>query len=376
MLKDLFKNYIYPISTLSGSIIGVGFLSLPYTALKVGIWPMLFYFILLTGLMTSIHVIFGQICLKTADYKRFPGFVGFHLGKFAKVITLISMISGSFGVLLIYLIVGGQFLTTMASPFFGGSMLFYVFLYFCIGSLLIYFGIKTVSKIEFLVLVLLLISFFIIFIESFTQIKSGNIFSYNMSSFADWKTIFLPYGSILFSLWGIGLIPETEEMLKGNKKLLKKVIIVSTLIPAVIYLLFIFLVLGISGGQTTEVAITGLQHFLSQKMFSIALFIGLISTFTAFITGGILLKETFIYDMQIKKFPAWVFACFIPFILFLLGFNSFIFLVSFVGGVLLSIDGILILMMYRKIGGKKIIIYPLMLVFILGIIYEIVYFIR
>src|SRR5258706_936987 len=157
MLKDLFKNYIYPISTLSGSIIGVGFLSLPYTALKIGIWPMLFYFMVLTGLIVSLHVIFGQICLKTSDYKRFPGFVGFHLGKFAKIISLILMILGSFGVLLIYLIVGGQFLTTMASPFFGGNMLFYVFLYFSVGSLLIYFGIKTISRIEFLVLVLLLI---------------------------------------------------------------------------------------------------------------------------------------------------------------------------------------------------------------------------
>ncbi|MDP2741348.1 MAG: hypothetical protein Q8O66_01510, partial [bacterium] len=62
-------------------------------------------------------------------------------------------------------------------------------------------------------------------------------------------------------------------------------------------------------------------------------------------------------------------------VLFLLGLNSFIGLISFIGGVLLGIDGILILLMYKKIGGKKKVIYPLVLIFLLGIIYEIAYFV-
>ena len=68
--------------------------------------------------------------------------------------------------------------------------------------------------------------------------------------------------------------------------------------------------------------------------------------------------------------------CFTPMILFLLGLKSFIPLLSFTGGVFLGIDGILILLMYKKIGGKNIIIYPLSLVFLLGVIYEIIYFIK
>ena len=63
-------------------------------------------------------------------------------------------------------------------------------------------------------------------------------------------------------------------------------------------------------------------------------------------------------------------------ILFLLGLNSFIGMISFVGGVLLGIDGIMILLMYKKIGGKKYLIYPLSLVFLLGIVYEVVYFVK
>jgi len=375
-VKDLFKNYIYPIATLSGSVIGVGFLSLPYITLKVGIWPMLFYFTTLTALVVFLHVIFGQISLKTPDFKRFPGFVGFYLGKKVEGITLILMILGSFGVLLAYLVIGGQFLSGILSPLLGGGAFNYTILYFIILSIIIYFGINAISKLEFWAITFLLISFLIIFIKGFYYIKIGNIFSNKGLTHVNWKNAFLPYGAIIFSLWGVGLIPEIEEMVRGRKKLLKRIIVISMLIPAIIYLLFIFLILGISGNQTTESALIGLKTFLGQGIISIALFVGVITTFTAFIAQGLLLKKVFMYDLGVKEFPAWVLTCFPPLIFFLLGFNSFIVLISFVGGVLLSIDGILILLMYKKIGGKKIIAYPLILVFVLGIIYEVIYFIK
>ncbi len=376
-MKNLFRTYVYPIATLAGSIIGVGFLSLPYIALKVGIWPMLFYFILLTIFMTGVHVIFAKISLKTPDHKRFPGFVGFYLGPWAELATLTTTILGSFGVLLVYCIIGGQFLSTMLMPLWKGSMTWYVVAFFCAGSILVYFGIKTISKVECVVLVLLFTALIVLCVGAFSGIHLKNIFSLQRSSFfSSWKTMFLPFGPIVFSLWGAGLIPEIEEMLIGKKKLLKKIIITGTLIPAVLYLAVIFLVLGISGSYTTESALVGLRYFVGPTIFSLALFVGAVTTFMAFITQGIFLKNVFMYDMHIKEFTAWFFTCMVPLILFLMGFNSFIPLVSFIGGVLLGINGIFILLMYKKIGGKNIVVYPLTTVFILGIIYELVYFIR
>ena len=180
----------------------------------------------------------------------------------------------------------------------------------------------------------------------------------------------------MFSLWGAGLIPEVEEMVIGNKKSLKKIIIAGTLISSVFYFLFILLILGISGNATTEAGLTGLAGILPNAVVTIALLIGAITTSIAFVAQGLLLKKVLMYDAGVGQFPAWAWVCFIPLGLFLLGFNSFIPLISFIGGFLLGIDGILILLMYRKIGGKKIIVYPLMLVFILGMAYEIIYFVK
>ena len=373
-LQKILKYYVYPIATLSGSIIGVGFLALPYITLKVGIWPMLFYVIAITGLLVFLHVIFAKISLKTPDHKRWPGFVGYYLGSWAKALTIVIIILGSFGVLLAYIIIGGQFLQTMLGPLLGEAAALYTVVYFIAGAFIIHFGVKTISRVEFWALCALLIALAIVLVSTASHIKLGNIINIPMST--DWKMLFLPYGALLFSLWGSGLIPEVEEMLVGKKRLLKKVVIIATLIPAIIYTIFIFLVLGISGNQTTSSALVGLGDFVAYPLFLVAIFIGLISTFTAFITQGLFLKKTFVYDMGVGEFPAWVFTCFPPLILFFLGMDLFIPLISFVGGVFLSINGIFILLMYRKIGGKKIIAYPLVIIFILAAVYEIIYFVK
>lgn len=372
-MENLFKNYIYPISTLSGSIIGVGFLSLPYITLQVGIWPMIIYFVILTGLVLIIHLIFGQIALKTPDFRRWPGFLEFYFGKYSKLLFMPLIVFGGFGVMLVYLIISGEFLTATFGPVIGGNVWMYVALYWLLASTFIFFGVKAISKIDFMMIALLLIALLFILIKGFDHANLSNIFISNIQTNA--SSYFLPFGAIMFSLWGTGLIPEVEEMIRGHKGRLKKIITIATLIPASIYLLFILLVLSITGSQTTESALVGIRETLGDGIISIALLIGVITTFISFIAQGLLLKKIFIYDAHIKELPAFILVSMVPLILFLLGLNSFIPLISFIGGVLLSIEGILILLIYKKLGGKKIIVYPLMLVFMLAIIYSIQYFV-
>ena len=374
MFKNLFKNYIYPVAVFLGGMVGVGFLALPYIAMQAGIWLMLLYFLIITVLIIVIDLIFSKISLKTPDFKRFPGFVDYHLGKWGWAFAMVSTILGLFGVLLVYLIVGGQFLTAVFQPLFSGNILTYTLVYFFVASIIMYFDIKVISRTEFWVIALLFVSFLCIFIGGFSQIKLSNIFISNFK--LQISNFFLPYGALLFSLWGVGLIPEIEEMLIGKKKSLKKVVIISTVMASFFYLLFVFLILGITGKQTTQTALAGLKTFLPNLLVSVALLFGVLATFAAFITQGIILKKTLMFDLKIKRNHAFIMTCFTPLILLLLGLNFFIPLISLIGGVFLGINGILILLMYKKIGGKNIIIYPLSLVFLLGLVYEIIYFIK
>ncbi len=261
----------------------------------------------------------------------------------------------------------------LLSPAFGGKNLIWTIVYFIFASLLIFLGIKIIAKIEFIGLILFFLVLLIIFLKSRFLIKIDNLFiNHQVLNF---KNLFLPYGPILFSFWGATLIPEIEEMLIDAKKALKKVIFVSILISALVYLFFIFLVLGISGEKTSESALVSLRNFLGPTFTSLALFFGILTTFTSFITLGLTLKKIFWYDLKIEKNLAWLITCFVPLILFLIGVKQFIPVISFVGAIMLGIDGILILLMYQKLTRRKF-IYPLILVFLAGIIYEIIYFIK
>ena len=370
---------IYAIATLSGTIIGVGLFVLPYVTLKVGFWVILGYFLVLGALVILIHQFFGELALKTQDFKRLPGFAKIYLGNWGQIAAYISTIFGIFGAILAYLIVGGEFLTELLSPIFGGNSLVYTLFYFVIGAVLIFSGVKAIAKIEFWGLVLFFIILFAIFFKGESFITIGNLFPS-----PDFSHIFLPYGIILFSLWGAALIPEVEEMLGEKKKIILKIIPIAILIPIVVYLFFIYLILGITGTQTTESALTGLRNVLGDGIVSLALFFGVLTTFTSFIALGLTLKKVFWYDLKIEKNMAFAITCFIPLALFLIGIKQFIPVISFVGATMLGIDGILILLMYRKLAPskaeeikpKQFLVYPLFLILLGGIIYEIIYFLK
>lgn len=373
MSKDeLLRNYIYPIATFSGTIIGVGLFSLPYIASKVGIWIMLIYFAILGSFIIFIHYIFAEISLETKDFKRMPGFAKIHLGRWGEVTALLSTIVGLILALLAYLIVGGEFLSSLLSPNFGGDNFIYTFIYFLVGCLVIYFGIKAIAKVEFWGVVLFLITLLLMFQKAAPVLNIKNLFPN-----PNFNYLFLPYGAILFSLWGAALVPEVEEMLGSQKKLIKRIIPISILIPIFVYLFFIFMVLSVTGESTTESALSGLKNSLGDGAVLFGLLFGVVATFTSFIALGLTLKKVLMFDLGIKKMNAFIITCFVPLILFLLGFKSFIPVISFAGGVLLGIDGILILLMYKKIRPRrKPLAYSLTLVLFLGIVYELIYFVK
>jgi len=374
-------SFLYAVSLLSGTIIGVGLFALPYITLKVGFLATLFYFLILGSFVILIHLFFGELALKTPDLKRLPGFAKLYLGKVGESVAYLSSILGIFGSLLAYLIVGGEFLQEIFSSIFGKGNLFWTLIYFILGASLVFFDVKAIAKIELFAVIGFFLVLIFMFFEAKDLIKVQNLFLGSISS----SNFFLPYGPVLFSLWGASLIPETEEMLSGNKKLLKKVILVSILIAILIYLFFIYLILGTCGKLTTKSALLSLKNFFERKIILLVLFFGFFTTFTSFIALGLTLKKVFWYDLKLPRNLAFFVTFFVPLVFFLIGFKDFILVVSFIGAVMLGIEGILILTMYQKYLKSQIaklknripkykicLVYLLFLILILGVFVEII----
>jgi amino acid permease len=369
------KTFIYPLAVMCNTIVGVGIFALPYIAVKAGLLVMFLYFALLGPLVLAVHLMFCEVALKTPDYKRLAGFSKIYLGDWGRSVAVITNIIGFFGILVAFMVVGGEFLFQFVSPLLGGPVEVYSFIYFLAGAVLIYFGINIVSRVGLWGLALFFVIFTVLALKGLPFFDSANL-AVRAESRAD---IFLPYGAVLFALWASSSIPEVEEMLgrKGRKDLLKPAVIVSSLIALLTYALFVIMIVGITGVNTTQSAFIGLKNILGEGATSLFFLFGLVTSFTSFIIVGLTLKKMLAYDLHIEKHIAWGLVALVPVILFASGFKNFIDIFSIVGGVLLGIDGILIVLMYQKIRpDRKFITLPLLLVFIGGIIYELVYYLK
>ncbi|MGB9598784.1 MAG: aromatic amino acid transport family protein, partial [Minisyncoccales bacterium] len=307
------KNIIFFLkrsSLLVNTIIGVGFFALPFAASKISFF-ILPYFLFLGTIVLLIHLFYARICLATPDYKRLPGFVQYYLGKRWSQFSFFIIIFSLVGTLLSYLIVGGEFLTEIfpSLNYFYWTTIFFFFSFFLILK-----DIKTILKFQFFSFFLFFLLIFFLFLLAGGMIKSENFFL--KPDFDYW---FLPYGVIIFSLWGTSIIPEVEESLGFKKRLLEPIIFFSFFLSLLFYLSFIFFVLGLSGSLTTENALIGLKNFLSSPSFKLLLFLSLLSVFTSFLSLGLTLKKVLVFDLKIKSHFLLIFFLFFPYLLFLLG---------------------------------------------------------
>lgn len=367
-------TFVKALAVFIGTIIGVGLFGLPYVASKAGFFIIVLYFFLLGFIAILIHLLFGEVVLGTKEIKRLPGYVGEYLGENWKKVAFLIIALGLFGALLAYLIVGGEFLNFYFSPFLGGNSSLYTFLFFSFGAFLIFRGIKSISQIELTLFIVFLIILSLLSLKAFPFINAENLQN------LDLNFLIFPFGIVLFALWGNPLVPEIKEMVGGDRKQLRRVIFWGITISVLIYLFFTFLILGVCGSQTSETALGGFSKILGNGIIKLGFIFGFITCFTSFITLGLTLKKVFWYDFGLSKNLSWFIVCFFPLGLFFLGIREFIEIISFTGAIAIGLEGIIVILLYRKFLEKKFsqkmnpFLYFLPLVLVLGILFEIFFF--
>lgn len=368
------SNFTKAFSVFVGTIIGAGIFGLPFVALKSGFFIICLYFLFMAVIVALAHSLLGEVVLGTKKIHRLPGYVGEYLGPRWKKFALFIICFGLIGTLLAYLIIGGEFLNLFFSPYFGGNPTLYTLLFFGLGTLLIFQGIKSISQIEFTFLLLFFVIIYLFFAKTFHSINL------NYLKNIDLNFLTYPYGVVLFSLWGSALVPEVKEILGKDKAKLRKVIFLGITAAVIIYLFFVFIILGICGPNTSHEAIYGLAQTAGDGIVKLGFIFGATTCFTSFIALGLTLKKVFWYDLGLSKNLSWFIACFLPLFLFLAGLREFIDVIGITGAIAVGIEGIIIIFLYKEFLKKKFslkmnsLFYVLPIIFIFGIIFEILYF--
>ncbi len=344
------KSELKAIAILVGTTIGAGIFGIPYVISQIGFLAGLFYILILGGLVLVLNLAYSEIVLRTPGDHQFSGYTNIYLGKKEKFLQILSMLSffiSMYGALLAYLVGIGEFCNLL---FGGGGAVFWAILFFLFSVIVIRSGLKIISYFGFIFVCFLLFTLVLLFILGVGKIEVANLSTFYPA------TLLLPYGVILFALSGNSVIPEIEEVLRKNPKKMKRVVIIGSLIPVFVYIIFALLVVGVCGKFTSEDAMSGLLIFLPIWVSKLGACVGILTMASSFLIITYVLKETWFRDLKKSLSMSFFLACAPGFLLFLAGARSFISILDFSGAVSGGLSGILILIMWKrakKLGKRK-----------------------
>lgn len=379
MEKKNFSKLYFAISILVGTAIGAGVLGIPYVSARSGFFVALAYIILLGLVILGVNLYLGEVILRTKEKHQIAGYAQKYLGKKGKILTQFAVIFGIYSALIAYMVGMGESLSFLIFNNLNYSIPFGI-LTGGIMSFFLFGGLKTLKNSEKIGVSIILFLMALIFLIFFKHIRIENLNYINLSN------VFLPFGVILFSLLCFHAIPEIRFVLRKKEKFLKPAIILGAVISIIFYSAFAFIITGYQGLNTPEVATLALG-----KIFIV---LGIFTMFTSYVSLGNALQDYFQYDEKIKRKKSWFLSSILPIILFVMiqlgasKFFSFTRILS-IGGVIsggiIAIISILMVRKAKKYGNRKpeyslpanwFIFGTLILIFLLGIIFEIIKYLK
>lgn len=332
------REYYESIATVTGCIIGAGILGIPFVVAQAGFWTGMVVLVVLGVASLIVHLLVGEIALKSKGCHQLAGYAELCLGKTGKLLMSISMIVGVYGAMIAYTLG----VSTSLHAQFGISNLIATVLFYGVMACVLYGNVGVLGKSEMGMEVVKLGILCIILVFLFVSPKFSVA---NLSGFSVDKLL-VPYGVILFAYIGTAAIPEVREQMKKCLQLTKRAIVIGTLIPMVCYILFAIGVVGVSGRATAEVATVGLSSGLMGFLMQCFAILAMASSFVAL---AFALKEMYVVDFGMPHTRAWLITLLVPLVPMVVGVHSFVKTLEVTGTFAGGLSAILIVVMHQKL---------------------------
>ncbi len=332
---------------LAGMIIGVGMFGIPFAFARAGFLLGALELVILTGVIAAVHMLYGEVVLHTSGRHRLPGYAKLYLGRTGARVAWFTALFGNFGTLLLYLIAGGIFLQTLLARVVLVPMIVPVVIIAVAGGVTTFFSFRGAVRANG-VLTVILIGFILLLVARLAPfIRAGELLRFNPGAAG------IPYGVLLFALSGGIVVPDVIGFLGGTRQAARRVLLVGSLIPAFLYLLFAAAVVGVAGHAVSEEAIGGLLPFAGPEAVLLGSAIGLLAVLTSLIAVSESFQILLTVDCGLPRRAAWCAVVGVPLVLYLLHIQDFTKLLGLIGAVEVGIDAVLILIMYLVFRRRK-----------------------
>lgn len=351
------RNYISAVLTMIAAIVGVGMFTLPYAGTQAGLLILFGYFVGLGLIQHWLHKIYAEVILSTKQPHRLPGYAGIYLGTKSKKIMTLLVVIASYGSLLAYTLIGGDFLFQLLRPYWGGTVFFYTSVLLLLRSAIIAFGLKWITRVETILTAGLLGT--IVVIAAF--LGDHAVFSHIVL----WQPInmFFPYGAVFFAVNGLIAVNNVCLIMKKEPARIKNVLRDGLIISIAIMAFFSVMIMSLSGGATSPDALSGLGAAVPPAIYAILLIIGLVTVTTSFLIVAEALEEMYIWDLGLPRGLSWLLVAAVPYILYLFGAHDITKVVGLAGAVsggLLGAFSLAIALRVRAKPQKKSAVQPLL----------------
>lgn len=237
MLSESAKKTAGGALLVAGTAIGAGMLALPVVTAAGGFIPSCLIYFICYLFSAATGLLFLEVCYWMPQNANLVSMAYHILGPVGRVVAWILYIFLFYSLTIAYVSGGGAFVTFAfqnSIPLWLGTLIFTLVFAACV-----YIGTKVVDRVNFLLMIGLVGSFFLFVILGTTHVKLENIIrSHGVSAlFA------LPVMFTSFSYQGI--IPSLHTYLDRDPEKVRKAILIGTAIPFVCYIIWEFLILGL-----------------------------------------------------------------------------------------------------------------------------------
>lgn len=286
---------------VAATTIGVGMLALPIATSSSGFVPAVFTYVFCWAFMLCTAFLMIELSLWLPSDSSFVSISEKTLGPIGRNLILIVYLFLFLTVMVAH-IVGGvpilQDLTNLPLP----TWLFAI-LYPCCLAPIIYFGTKWVDRINIVLFSGVALSYLSFFLTSFDRVDT------QLLKFSDWSKIWVGFPVLFTAFTFQVIIPTLVNYLKRDARKIRIVVVIGSLIPLIVYLLWEFLILGIvpheqllEAGRLGQNSVTPLRNVIgTSNVYLIGKYFAFFTLTTSFIPFSLSFFDFLADGLKVKK---------------------------------------------------------------------------
>lgn len=222
---------------VTGTAIGAGMLALPVATAQGGFWPACLIYFLCWVFSACTGLLLLEACMWLPKDTNLVSLSSHLLGGKGKLASWLLYLFLFYSLTIAYIAGGGALVNEVARNTFHPT--FAIFLFVLIFSPVIYIGTKAVDRLNVILMVGLIASFF-----GFVASGVGAI-QPEFLTYQNWPLSFLALPIVFTSFSYQGIVPSLRNYFHNDSKSVRKAILIGSFIPLIVYIIWEGLILGI-----------------------------------------------------------------------------------------------------------------------------------